>query len=129
MYKSELYKMYNLHYCSEGLQESNEKNFFRHIRNLKSKRLYYLNSIFENISIFFIKFFYRRKRVARYAEIIPVILNKRRRIKKTINFLVKHWPLFSTDIYKLRNQKKLLYKTIYKNRLNFGRWKPKLKRI
>lgn len=123
MYNSRLYQRFFNKYCKQGLQERNEKIFSIKIMNFKHKWLFYFNFIFTNINLFFIKIFLRRKRIAKYAEIIPKILTKKQRIIKTIGFLKKHGELFSLKRHILHKQRYLLYKTIYKNRLNYKRWR------
>jgi len=72
------------------MQENNEKYFFNQIRLLKVRGIFFFNVVFEAIALFFIKVFLKRKRIAKYANIIPLLLTKRRRIGKTLGFLKKH---------------------------------------
>ena len=81
----------------------------------------YLNIFFETFSIIFIRVYMKRKRIAKYIEIIPKLLTKNQRIRRTVGFIKKYWKLFSFERYELKKQKALLYKTIYKNSLNFNR--------
>jgi len=90
VYSSILFNKFHLKYCCAGMQENNEKYFFNQIRLLKVRGIFFFNVVFEAIALFFIKVFLKRKRIAKYANIIPLLLTKRRRIGKTLGFLKKH---------------------------------------
>jgi len=123
MYNSKLHNKFCKKYCKKGKLERNEKFFSKNTKILKIKWIFFFNFFFENFILFFIKFYFKRKKIARYAEIIPKILTKHQRIIKTLSFLSKHWKLFSLERYNLLKQKEILYKLIYKNNLNYTRWR------
>jgi hypothetical protein len=50
----------------------------------------YLNIFFETFSIIFIRVYMRRKRIAKYIEIIPKLLTKNQRIRRTVGFIKKY---------------------------------------
>jgi hypothetical protein len=123
MYNCKIFAKFHFKYCLAGYQERNEKVLFKKIKIFKLKNYtYLLNLYFENFALFFIRIHIKRKRIAKYAEIIPRLLRKRQRIIKTISFLKKYWKLFTFERHILKKQREILYKMVYKNQLNFKRW-------
>jgi hypothetical protein len=90
MYKSIIYNKFSKKYCKNGASENNEKIFFKNIKIFKKKSIFFFSIFFENFALFFIKFYFKKKRIAKYAEIIPKILTNHQQIIKTLGFLKKH---------------------------------------
>lgn len=123
MYNSKIYKTFSLKYCKGGFKEKNEIFFKKNFSNFKLTYIYLFNLIFENFSLFFIKIYLKKKRIAKFAEIIPKLLTKLQRFKKTLIFLKKYWKLFDLKRHVLTKQKNSYRLSIFKNQLNYSRWK------
>jgi hypothetical protein len=91
VFKSKLFLKFHLKYCVAGNQERNERIFMKKNKNFKLKNYISLLTLyFENFALFFISIYFKKKRIAKYAEIIPKLLFKKQRVVKTISFLKKY---------------------------------------
>jgi hypothetical protein len=90
MYKSIVYNKFYIKYCKKGMSESNEIFFFKNIKMFKKKSVFFFNILFENFGLFFIQFHLKKKRIAKYIEIVPKLLTNHQSIMRTLSFLKKY---------------------------------------
>jgi hypothetical protein len=116
MTKSLLYSKYLIKYCKHGRLEKFEKYAWRKITNYKKQSILVENNFFFIFFLFKLNIYYKKKKIAKFLELIPKALHFKQIIQKTLIELKKE-KIFFFDT-KIFHRKEKLIKEIYKNRLN-----------
>jgi hypothetical protein len=120
MTKSLLYSKYLIKYCKHGRLEKFEKYAWKKIVTHKKKAIFTENNFFFIFFLFKLNVYYKKKKIAKFLELIPRALHFKQIIQKTLIELKKE-KIFFFDL-KVFHRKEKLIKEIYKNRLNIYKW-------